>query len=116
MTPAPRITWRHARIAGVACLSFGLLVLVLTSSPAYAAGVILGPFAGGFTREWQSCCAQNSLSLAPFAVGGLLAGAAVQLAVPPSTPLLVRLRAIAWGTACASWCAFALFSYGHALE
>ena len=109
-----RFTLRHVRIAGA--LVVAVCVLLLTRSPLYGLGVLLGPFAGGVARDWQSCCARNSLALAPYGIAGLLAGCAVQLAVSPRTPTRVWIRRIAWGLGCATWFACALLSYGHALE
>jgi hypothetical protein len=110
------LSWRQARTAGAVLSCFALLTLVFTRSWIYAAGIALGPFAGASAREWQSCCAQNSWSLAPYGLGFLLSGFAVQLLFRPTSPSIDRLRRIAWSSAWIGWCCCGVFSYGHALE
>ena len=42
-------------------------------------GIVLGPFAGAFAREWQSCCLEWSWHLAPYALVPLAAGVSLQV-------------------------------------
>lgn len=81
-----------------------------------AAAVILGPWAGGVMRDWQSCCAEFSLGLVPYGLGPLLLGLAVQLVVPPRTRALRVLQRLAWIAGVGLWFVCALVSYLHALE
>ncbi len=92
---------------------FGGFVFALTKSSAYAFGMWLGPYAGGYAREWQSCCAENSYGLAPYGIGGVLAGVAAQFVLGRS---MRRSRLLLFGGGCVAWFGTALLSYAHALE
>ena len=112
---AGRLSAAHLRIAGVGYVALGVLVLVKTGSFALAAGVILGPFAGGVAHGWRSCCAGLSLSLAPFGVLLLAIGLGVQRFVAPSTPRRAMVRRAVWALSTAGWFTLAVVSYRHVL-
>jgi hypothetical protein len=116
MDARARFTARHAALAGIAYLLSAGLVLAAFRSPLRAAEVALGPFAGGVAREWQSCCAANSLALAPYASALLAAGVAAQFLLVPVSPWRARLRLFVWGAAWLGWFLFGVLSYLHALE
>jgi hypothetical protein len=116
MSNGPRLSRRHAWIAGVVILFFAVLTLIATRSPVYAVEIALGPFAGAVARDWEGGCARDSWSLAPYAVSLLLAGFIVQVLVPPGTPWRDRIRGLAWWLACVGWCCFGVRSYLVALE
>lgn len=78
--------------------------------------VVLGPLAGGFVREWQSCCAQFSLGLLPVALAMWAPGVAVAFLVPPTTKARRALRWTLWVAGWFAWFFAAPFSYLHALE
>ena len=80
------------------------------------AATILGPFVGGFSRDWQSCCARNSLSLFPYGAGVLAAGIALQLVPLPAGPWWERARLFAWGLGWLGWFGAGFVSLAHALE
>ena len=92
------------------------LVLSFSGSWANAARVILGPFAGAYARDWQSCCARWSWQLLPFAAGALALGFLVQARVAPTGRMAVIVRKLVWVLCTAAWFVAALLSYAHALE
>lgn len=111
------LPWRTA--LGVT-LGFVLLVLFFTRRSGqaleYAAGVLLGPFAGGVAREWQSCCAESSWGLFPYGLAGLVVGVVALVAIRPRSVLRARARATIFGLGWAFWLTTGIFSYLHALE
>ena len=90
------------------------------SAPArFALGFVatlLGPFLGGFVRDWQSCCAANSWGLFPYALGALASGVGMQWVPLAPTRAFGILRATAWGLGWFAWFAAGALSCGHALE
>lgn len=94
----------------------GGIVFALTGSSSSSFGLLLGPFAGGFARDWQSCCAQNSFAIAPYAIGGLVLASGIQVRVRPEGKLRRALRVGAWWLAVVGWFLAGLISYAHALE
>lgn len=111
-------TWEaaHAVIPGVAFVILGGLVGLMAGSFHVGFLVITGPFAGGLARDWQSCCAEFSLSIAPWPMALLAAAVAVQFLVKPINPGLRWFRLGLWGLAWTFWFLSALWSYLHALE
>lgn len=77
---------------------------------------ILGPFLGGFARDWQSCCAANSWSLLPYAASPLVLGLALQWVPFPATRLWGAVRLAGWTAGWFAWFAAGVLSCGHALE
>ena len=92
------------------------LVLAITRSVAFAAGSALGPFAGGYARDWQTCCQENSWSLAPYAFGGVALAIAVRVLLRQPSRLQRALGSSSWWAGWLVWFLCALISYGHALE
>ena len=112
---APRFGRLHAYLAvGAFALCAGFVFLV-TGSVRYAAGVLLGPFAGAVARDWQSCCAENSWSIFPWGVGAVAIALLSQL-IPPRRAWLAGVRYVLWTFGTAFWFLFAILSYMHALE
>jgi len=74
----------------------GGLVVLITGSWQYAFGVIRGPFAGAVARDWQSCCADSSWSIAPYAISSVAFGLAVQLLFHPQSRVLSIGRSVIW--------------------
>jgi len=108
--------WRRLDPAVFCFASVAVSVLALTGSWRYALGVALGPFAGGVARDWQSCCADNSLSLAPHAAAGVVLGALVRIVGRRRGVVMRRVGATAWGLGSLGWFLAAIVSYAHALE
>ncbi len=106
----------HGRAALWVGAFFLALIGPLTGSLSLAMGLVLGPFAGGIARDWQSCCAENSLALAPYGLGGL--GLAALGWLMRTTPSSVKRAAAhtAWVVGLVIWFSAGLLSYGHALE
>ncbi|HPF13511.1 MAG: hypothetical protein H6830_11980 [Planctomycetes bacterium] len=100
-------------------MSFVLLsapVLVLTKSLGLTLGVALGPFAGGFARDWQSCCKTNSLTIFPFTIAIILAALGLRSVLRGrSKPIRILRHLLTW-IAPMTWFLAALLSYAHALE
>lgn len=88
----------------------------LSRPPPYALGVLLGPFAGAVARDWQSCCAANSWSIAPYAIGVLVLALVIQLTIRSQARAARIARATLWWIGCSAWFLAAVLSYGHALE
>ncbi|HEX9794884.1 MAG TPA: hypothetical protein VGC54_12960 [Planctomycetota bacterium] len=110
------LTWRHARVAGVTYVVMGVFAyLAFPRSWKTGASVVFGPFAGPAMRRWRHSL-DWAWTLAPWAFGLLAAGLIVQWWLEPTTRPRRIVRMTAWGIACAGWCAFALLSYGVALE
>lgn len=78
--------------------------------------VPLGPLAGGFVRDWQSCCATNSWSLLPWALAIWAPGMLAAFLLQPTTRARLVLRWILWGLGWFAWFFAAILSYLHALE
>lgn len=116
MSDVRRAWWKRLDPAVIGFASVAGLALALTGSWRYALGVVLGPFAGGVARDWQSCCAENSLSLAPYAAGGIVLGALARIVGRRRGTVMRRVGATAWGLGSFGWFFAALVSYGHALE
>ena len=112
-----RPTGRRLFVApAIAFAAFGGLVLAVTQNVAYAVFLVLGPLAGGFAREWQSCCAEFSFALLPFGAVAVGAGLAVLRFVPARTNALRVTRRVSWGLGWAVWFGLGVLSYLHALE
>lgn len=92
------------------------LVLVMTGSMQLALGVVLGPFAGAVARDWQSCCAENSWNIAPYAVSAVAVALLVQVVIRPDSKTMRCTLATLWWIGCIAWFLAALLSYAHALE
>jgi hypothetical protein len=116
MNQKPPRFLQYALAPVLAFLCVSCLVLSITGSAPYAVGAILGPFAGAVARDWQSCCAENSWAIAPYAFASLGIGLTVQLLWHPEGRALRFLRALVWWLASASWFVAAILSYAHALE
>ena len=116
MANAKKLCRRYATPPIVCFLGVGGLVLALTGSWSYALGTLRGPFAGAVARDWQSCCADSSWSIAPFAISSLMIGLAVQVLFHPKARVLAIGRAVVWWLSSLAWFFAALLSYGHALE
>lgn len=80
------------------------------------AATLLGPFTGAIAREWQSCCAENSWGLLPWAGAELAVGLLIQVVPLPSGRWWERLRLVAWSLGWFAWFASGILSLGHALE
>lgn len=65
---ASAFPFRHLAIAAVVLLSFGTVTALGAKSWAGFYYALIGPFAGGASRDWQSCCAEFSMTV--FMVSG----------------------------------------------
>ena len=74
--PEPRIGPRHLIAPAIAYVVCAGVVLFLggLERGMEAFAVALGPYAGGFARDWQSCCAKFSFQIAPYALGSVAVG------------------------------------------
>ena len=79
-------------------------------------GTVLGPMTGAISRNYQSCCTRFSLSLLPYCLGGLVAGALAQVVVPRRPAWLLPIRVIAWIAGLVVWFGGGIVSFGHALS
>ena len=111
-----RFTRTHAKIAAWVFAAVAGFILLVTRTPLYALEVALGPFAGAAARKWETHYVKAGLHFLPYALGCLLAGAVVQLAVPTRTKPTRAVRYIVWALAVTGWYFFALLTYGEALE
>lgn len=120
MTPRATPTARQwaavpAVYAGLGGLVFGALHGGERAlGPALA--VALGPLAGGFVRDWQSCCAEFSMGLAAPVLAMAAPGLVVAFLVEPTTRARRVLRWTLWLATWVVWFFSALVSYLHALE
>ena len=121
------LTRRHAWVfIGLLCAFAGLTCLAVSMGidadskwrliAWTTAGTLLGPFTGAISREWQSCCAENSWSLLPYAGAALGAGLFVQFLPLPSGRVWDWLRLCAWTFGWLAWFGSGILSLGHALE
>jgi hypothetical protein len=78
--------------------------------------IVLGPLSGGFLRDWQSCCARNSLAILPWSLALAAVGLSVQFAVAPTSVVRNVVRWLGWMLALLAWFGGALVSDLHALE
>jgi len=108
--------WKHLTPVLVGFVVTGGSVLAVTRSVPHALGVLLGPFAGAVARDWQSCCAANSWSIAPYAVGVLALALVMQVTIRSQARSARIARATLWWIGCSAWFLAAILSYGHALE
>lgn len=83
---------------------------------ATTAATLLGPMPGAVCRDFQGCCLDFSLSLLPYCLGGLLAGLAVQLIVPPRGRLAGAARVGSWIIGLVAWFGGGIVSFAHALS
>ena len=125
--PARFSRW-HAWVAAVTWLAFSVLTLVIVMSAldraadrprtvaATTAATVLGPMTGAVSRDFQDCCLKFSLWLLPWCLGGLAAGAATQIVVPPRGWLTGAVRVVAWVAGLVVWFGGGIVSFGHALS
>ena len=118
----------HAWVAVVTWLAFSVLTLVIVlkaldraadrprTVAATTAATILGPMTGAVSRDFQDCCLKFSLWLLPCCFGGLVAGAATQIVVPPRGWLTGAVRVVAWVAGLVIWFGGGIVSFGHALS
>lgn len=123
-----RLTSAHAWIFGVLLVVFSVLTFLLVhagSDPGpdhwrhvaqTTAATAVGPFTGAIARDWQSCCARFSWSLAPYAGTALAAGILLQLLPFPPGRGWNRARLAAWGAGWTAWFGAGIVSFAHALE
>ena len=78
--------------------------------------IVLGPLSGGFLRDWQSCCARNSLELLPWSLAAVAVGVGLQFAVAPTSTVRSVVRWLGWMLALLGWFGGAVVSDLHALE
>lgn len=78
--------------------------------------VVLGPLSGAFLRDWQSCCARNSLSILPWSLALVALGVGLQFAVAPTSAWRNIARWLGWMLALLAWFGGAVLSDLHALE
>lgn len=104
----------------VPAVALCIVVLVnraLGGSWTVALATILGPWAGAFARDWQSCCAGFSSSL--FWISGplLLVGIGVQFVpIGRLAHWERRLKDWAWSLGWVAWFGASWVSYLHAVE
>ena len=79
------------------------------------AATALGPMTGAVSRGFQGCCLRASVSLLPYCLPALLAGALVQWLVPPGGVVRGTVRVIAWVVGLIVWFGGGILSLGHAL-
>jgi len=110
---ASAFSFRHLAIAAVVLLSFGTVNAAASKSWAGFYYALIGPFAGGASRDWQSCCTEFSMTV--FMVSGpvLLFGVLFQL-IPQLQGGKGVLRFLVWGVAWVAWCISGWVSFGHA--
>ena len=110
---AAAFSFRHLAIAAVTVLSFGLVNALASKSWAGFYYAVIGPFAGGASRDWQSCCTEFSVTV--FLVSGpvLLLGFMTQL-IPQLQGGRGVIRFLVWSVAWVSWCLSGWVSFGHA--
>lgn len=108
--------WRLLKPWAYTFVLIGGLLLFITRSLGPAFGIVLGPYAGAFLRDWQSCCAENSRAIAPIAIVGVAWALLIQVLLT-RTGYFPRLyaRLAAWA-APILWFLSAFLSYAHALE
>jgi hypothetical protein len=125
---ASRFSLWHLWTAAALWLAFAVLTFWIASAglddvrdhpitvAATTLGTILGPMTGAISREFQGCCLEFSLSLAPYCLAALLLGAGVQVVVPPKPAWLAPVRVIAWLAGWLVWFGGGIVSFGHALS
>ena len=101
--------------AGVT-FAFAVRVYPLRAAAVTALSVALGPMAGAFLRDYQSCCLQFSLTLLPYCLAGPIGAFAAQLLVPPRGWVTRTVRLLAWALGWFIWFGGAIVSFGHALS
>ena len=118
----------HAWVALVTWLAFSVLTLAIVVSAleraadrprtvaATVAATALGPMTGAVSRDFQDCCLKFSLWLLPWCVGGLFAGVATQVVVPPHGRLTGAVRVAAWVAGLVVWFGGGIVSFAHALS
>ncbi len=94
----------------------GVLLVFVTQSLGPAFGIVLGPYAGGGLRDWQSCCAKNSHAIAPFALAGVALVLLIQALLSRSEYFPRLFAHLAAWVAPILWFLSAVLSYAHALE
>jgi hypothetical protein len=112
---ASAFSFRHLAIAAVTLLSFGTVNSFGAKSFVGFYYALIGPFAGGASRDWQSCCTEFSVTVFMFSGPVLLFGFLVQL-IPHLQGGKGVLRFLIWAIAWVAWCFSAWVSFGHAAE
>jgi hypothetical protein len=88
----------------------------LPKALAVSVGSFAGPFTGAMARDFQSCCWQNSLQLAPYCGGVLVLGTLLQW-IPRSLQAGQRtLRLAFWILGWLGWFGGGVISFAHALS
>ena len=118
----------HGWVALAAWLAFSVLTLFIVMNAldragdrprtvaATTAATVLGPMTGAVSRDFQGCCLKFSLALLPWCLGGLVAGVATQIVVPPRGRLTGAVRVVAWVAGLVVWFGGGIVSFGHALS
>ena len=115
MSRSPRLS----RAQGLALVAVpSLLGGMVGASAGLRAGfaIVLGPLSGGYLRDWQSCCASNSLELLPWSLAAVAVGVGLQFAVAPTSAVRNVVRWLGWMLALLAWFGGAVVSDLHALE
>lgn len=104
---------RHLILAALVIVVFGTVNAIATESWSGFYYALIGPFAGGAYRDWQSCCADFSLSV--FLISGpvLVLGFVTQL-IPHLQGGRGFFRITVWGASWVIWCCSSWYSFGHA--
>lgn len=118
----------HVMVFGVLWLGFTALTFAAVSGGLSNAsqerglvimttlGTISGPMTGAISRRFQSCCLQASLTLLPFAAGGLILGGLFQAIPFPQHFGWQFLRLSVWAVGCFVWFGSGIVSFAHALS
>ena len=78
-------------------------------------GTILGPMTGAISRGFQRCCLENSLSLLPYCLVGLIFGVVATMISKSQHPLVMSIQMLLWLAGLFIWFGGGIVSFGHAL-
>lgn len=79
-------------------------------------GAISGPFTGAMARDFQSCCWNNSLQIAPYCGGILMLSIGLQVIPLPFQSGQRFVRLALWVGGWLGWFGGGVVSFGHALS